>query len=548
MAIQREYDKRQAVIIIHGMGEQRPMGTLRDFLKGTHDEDQQFFSRPYKRGTTTGNQNYDLRRFSTSERSASGDEPARLKTDFYELYWAHFLGTGNRRDTIKWIWENMRRRPFWKHGPQVKLTMMLLQLIAPLALILWLALTVLSGATIIRGMGDLSPGPLMLVNLPWAIVTVGLAFVLIRYGPRLLNTINEVVADPPRYFVPHPRHIRARNEIRDAGICLLHQLHDAGFYERVVVVGHSLGSVVGLDILRLTWDEYRHPDPESTEPDHLARSFDSKVLDYSTAPTTDHVLEFQKIQHALWQESRARGVKWLVTDFITLGSPLAHADWLMFDDDPAVQADSFSQREYPAYPPDIGRGIFYPGEYTSGNKNTLVAHHAALFSVTRWSNAYFPVQGLYGDPVGGDVAPIFGTGVRDVRVRIHSLETHVPSERLGIAHTRYWNRYLDPYWDWENEGEDISDARKELDQRSRTRVAHLALQEFLDLDFQFRVTQKLDPPGCFISGPGYAADTLADAYLPEIPAENIISLDTRSVFEKDTDGDKAVAEVSAPLV
>lgn len=237
------------------------------------------------------------------------------------------------------------------------------------------------------------------------------------------------------------------------------------------------------------------------------------------------------------------GVKWLVTDFITLGSPLAHADWLMFDDDPALQADSFSQREYPSCPPDIGRGIFYPGEYTSGNKNALVAHHAALFSVTRWSNAYFPVQGLYGDPVGGEIAPIFGSGVRDVRVRIHSLEAHVPSERLGIAHTKYWNRYLDPYWDWENEGEDVTDARKELDLRSQTRVAHLVLQEFLDLDFQFRVAQKLVPPEISMSEPGHAADALA-----EVPVENIISLDTRSVFDKDTDGDKAIAEVSAPLV
>jgi len=255
------------------------------------------------------------------------------------------------------------------------------------------------------------------------------------------------------------------------------------------------------------------------------------------------------------------------TDFITLGSPLAHADWLMFDGREDMKK-SFKEREYPTCPPDLGRGVFYEGKYrvneadSTVNPDALVPHHAALFAVTRWSNAYFPAYRWYGDPVGGDVAATFGAGVRDVKVRVKSCKPGSLRQVLGVAHLSYWNRYLDPDWDCPAEGTAIIQERERLDRRTGTRVAHLVLQEFLHLDFKPKPISKdkdttaphepgislsepealspvvqpvnpltagnvIDQVGAsvvghpHVSGEDKPSDTLADAAVAEIPVENI---------------------------
>jgi len=78
---------RQAVLLIHGMGEQRPMDTLRRFIRAvweTDDEVKHKFATPetYNKPDTIS-KSFELRKITTTKNQ---DE---RYTDFFEYYWAH---------------------------------------------------------------------------------------------------------------------------------------------------------------------------------------------------------------------------------------------------------------------------------------------------------------------------------------------------------------------------------------------------------------------------------------------------------------------------
>ena len=115
---------------------------------------------------------------------------------------------------------------------------------------------------------------------------------------------------------------------------------------------------------------------------------------------------------------RERARSWLVTDFVTLGSPLTHALYLMShgkNDREARTAFCRNQqeRQYPRCPPRLGNGenrLTYMRERRRGEPERRF-HHGALFGVTRWTNLYFPMAELiWGDAIGGEIAPVFGRG------------------------------------------------------------------------------------------------------------------------------------------
>ncbi|MEW8268619.1 MAG: hypothetical protein AB2731_20955 [Candidatus Thiodiazotropha sp.] len=70
--------------------------------------------------------------------------------------------------------------------------------------------------------------------------------------------MKEVVGDAARYLRPAAQNIQRRQEIRTAGVDLLKNLHDRG-YDRIIIVGHSLGSVIGYDILTYAFQAYNVP-------------------------------------------------------------------------------------------------------------------------------------------------------------------------------------------------------------------------------------------------------------------------------------------------
>jgi len=100
---------KQAVVVIHGMGEQIPMQTIMGFTEAVWTTDADLID-PMRPDSTTGgkrernaiwfkpdarNRSYELRRLTTESVAARGS------TDFYEFYWAHLMhGTA---------WEHFRR-------------------------------------------------------------------------------------------------------------------------------------------------------------------------------------------------------------------------------------------------------------------------------------------------------------------------------------------------------------------------------------------------------------------------------------------------------
>jgi hypothetical protein len=136
---------------------------------------------------------------------------------------------------------------------------------------------------------------------------------------------------------------------------------------------------------------------------------------------------------------------WRISDFITIGSPLTYAAFLMEPSDAAFREEVTTYRRYALCPPQpLGAG---PGFTMPGGK----PHHAALFAATCWTNLFFPSRGLiWGDVIGGPIAgplqgaaisrtsmhgnaepPRLGYGVLDVTLR------HDP--RLGwFSHGDYW--------------------------------------------------------------------------------------------------------------
>src|SRR4029077_3677582 len=71
---------KTAVVIIHGIGEQRPMDTLRGFVEAVVEpqpDQPKYFSKPDEMSDL-----FDLRRLHTFGRSG---------VDFYEYYWAHHM-------------------------------------------------------------------------------------------------------------------------------------------------------------------------------------------------------------------------------------------------------------------------------------------------------------------------------------------------------------------------------------------------------------------------------------------------------------------------
>jgi hypothetical protein len=468
---------RQAVVFIHGIGEQRPMDTLRGAM-GASDVGE-FWNKPDRFST-----GYELRRFT------AGSTRSRPITDFFELYWAYHFDAGRLGSTLGWAGRLLVRRPFWRHDRPLRVAMGVLQVgvLALLAVVLFLFVRVVRADGLSEAVGWVG-----------GTTTTALAVVNLVAG----YVVTRVLADAARYLTPTPENIEARNAIRNEGVQLLRALHDSGAYERIVVVGHSLGSVIGLDVLRICFDELRHPDPALPKPNAEAEAFNEEAALLPSTPTRQATERFQQAQRRLWREMRARGSHWLVTDFVTLGSPLAHAP-LLLDGKRASLSDRQREGEYPTCPPS--RPPFYPLQSTlaDGSKRTgLMPDHSAVFAVTTWSNAWFPVGGGFGDPVGGPLVPVFGSGIRDVPVRLDSRRRHHWRELFLLAHTTYFRRDLDadadladrpPQEDADGRGAAARQARKELDRKVGTRVSHMVVRDFLRLGSKLGAPLPPAPP------------------------------------------------------
>lgn len=395
---------RQAVVVFHGIGQQQPLDTLRGFLDGLLGEGR-YWSKPDRLG-----ESLELRRFTI----AGGDGvPA---TDFYEVYWAHRMKDGKFSGTLLWLLRVVWT-PFWKVTSSLRPFLLLVQTLGIVALSL-------AGWSIISAVVRDGRAVSDVVTQWQSYAAIALAVVQFTLGRWLTGSL----ADAARYLTPHPGNIDVRRDVRTQGTKLLRALHEDGNYFRVVMVGHSLGSVIAYDVIRQLWDDLRYPDVQRSGKQPEANAFDEAIreLEASSAAEVGRAVEaFQQSQHRLWRENRKRGMPWLVTDLVTLGSPLAHAELLL-----TTRRVSFArrqrEREFPTCPPvpgDDGKTMYSQRFRATVNavevaRNFLVGHHAAPFAPTRWTNLYFPQRRVVlGDMIGGPVRANFGVGVRDVPVR-----------------------------------------------------------------------------------------------------------------------------------
>lgn len=416
---------KQAVVLIHGIGEQKPMETLRRFVAAVLPPaaagQEQYWSKP---DPMSGS--FELRRLQT---------PGRTKTHFYEFYWAYHVEGTKLSHLWHWFSDLLFRR--WRDIPPALRSLWVVSWVLVGA---FAGLVACGGLSYLQGWYASQPqyGPFWLAAL---LATAGLQGVLINY-----------VGDAARYLSPHPRNIALRQKIRAEGVRLLKELHGSRDYDRVIIVGHSLGSVIGYDIITKLWIDYntgydfkKHSSAiesllaagESPQPvirNELAKAAEN--LSPAGAPKTlDH---FRETQLQGWKEQRQWGNPWRVTDFITLGSPLAHSALLLARDREEFE-ERKRQRELPTCPPvKDSKGFAYGGSViqTKGGRkfSPLVLHHAAPFAVTRWTNIFFPARfGLFGDIIGGPLQPVFGPGIKDIPVSLNSAKRFTPA-----AHKAYW--------------------------------------------------------------------------------------------------------------
>jgi hypothetical protein len=297
----------QAVVVIHGMGEQIQMDTIKGFVKGVWETDDvitanglpsptQVWSKPDAR---TGS--LELRRITTRESIKSPPEfPGGVRTDFYELYWAD-LTAGETWNSIKaWV-GGLLLRPVSRVPHGVRLAWALLWF--GCAIVVALAILAILPPSFWSAIG-LAP----LGEWQWLLAALALAITAVvhRMGT---STFGRVV----RYTRADPDNIAARAAVRDRGLKLLQALHDSPNYngpnyKRIVIVAHSLGTILAHDLLSYFWAErelartFTEGTPEFTALAALERTAD-RLEDAPSDPARSN--EYFEAQRQLRMQLRA---------------------------------------------------------------------------------------------------------------------------------------------------------------------------------------------------------------------------------------------------
>ncbi|MBR1243238.1 hypothetical protein JQ620_24355 [Bradyrhizobium sp. AUGA SZCCT0274] len=565
--------KRTAILVVHGIGSQRALETVRGVIRGVWldeknpaDKGKRIWTHPERDGS-----DIDLAVMTTN---TVPDSPDGRLVDFHELYWAHLMSETKAVAVLLWLYELVRKGPIMKLGmnelwwaaaiflclmnlsfavlvlqgillfsrnvAQIMLVAPFLLLVASLLLGLlvalkWgavriiglLAIALAGGAVLIAvyvwigrkfpGIAASAGNPgipdgaelFTQIALPTLIALIATLLIMGRQGLRAfwraifisvvlfgifivadrywhpesefvltvikawlwaLNSPWSVAAasaviglyliinaaflqpylgDAARYFRNSPANVAVRRAIRKEAVDRLANLHASGQYDRIVVVAHSLGTVVAYDMQRAYFSrvcnelppveelgtdfdaidsaKWQPEDAKATIEDKKALRIKARATIASIAAAAAKPTPQQQKPNPLQPKS------WLVTDFVTLGSALTHAYFLMCLGKTAADLkaegrlnteqdlkDDFArrvgEREFPTCPP---KRLDRDGLLTFTNPKThrKQIHNGALFGLTRWSNIYFPRRQLFwGDAIGGALSPIFGYHIVDLAV------------------------------------------------------------------------------------------------------------------------------------
>jgi hypothetical protein len=425
---------RQAVVVVHGMGEQRPLDTLNGFIGAALPEATgsapAFYSRP-----DWVTDSYEARRYLAPPREAEDGTELHAQAEFYEYHWAHLM-QGNRLDDL---WPTMRRMLLQPPtavpaGLRVVWALFWAIILAAVWAVLWGPLkgVDLAGSSFTKLLGALVGGGL----IAWV-----LTYIVARVLP---GWITGSFVDVVRYLDTTPRSYEVRRNIRKGIVELLQGLHDSGRYQRIVIVAHSLGSYIAYDAITYLWAQMNWRHAAATGPVGRRGSSPDGLLELEQAASAlgggcTGLDAFRAAQRRLWLGLRQQGNPWLITDFISLGSPMYFADRL-YTKNQREFADRVAKRELPTCPPqpeltdynNVNRTrLWY--SFRTGPVRSL--YHAAPFAVVRWTNFWFPsALGFFGDWFGGPLASLLGPGIEDVAVQGNRWKRFIP----GYAHALYF--------------------------------------------------------------------------------------------------------------
>lgn len=513
---------KTAVVVIHGIGEQRPLETLREFVETVYRRDHTLASLPVGPNgmldisvvpdDVTGSA--ELRRITTLK-----DGPQN-RTDFFEFYWADIMD-GTPIDMVTgWIRTLLLRSP-WRLPQARKVKRAWLILIVMVALVGAAGMVAVhSGiAEVIEssgpaqwigqwlgGIGPQAGGFIVLVGCVLLLagmvrarfdmrqVSVGLPFGLMAAGAVLflipasvasslafwaavvtagvgwaLNAvITPYAGDVVRYVRATPSTVERRRQVRERGIALLEALHkkrlkgppleaftqasanDPPLYNRIVLVGHSLGTIIAYDILQLFWEKYgptHHQDWLAGDPavQEALEGCDAFVkVAWGDPHVAINATEFEKSRARLFALLRDARPGWRISDLITLGSPLAHAEFLLVDSQQEVE-NAFFERRFATAPPRpdpmLGSMLLAPPgpDLRQGQQPIAYPHFAAQFAAVKWTNLYDEhANPLLGDLISGSLAGSFGPGIHEHGVTIRRPGLWGALGRI-FTHTQYWS-------------------------------------------------------------------------------------------------------------
>jgi hypothetical protein len=353
-----------AVVIVHGLGEKRAMETLDDFAKTALHPHRAEGEKPEKKWDY-----HPLPAVITDSYEARRFTSAQA--DIYEYHWPYLMTANKYAGAMPMALRLFLRRP--SNVPDALLGIWRRVWTVVVAILLAIP------ALFVTGYALNTDVPVWIIGLITSAVVLVFWFGLYRMAAKaLVNSTTTSLVDVARYLDPSPSSYAARRAIRGGLVDLLRALHD-GQYARIVVVAHGVGTYISYDALTVLGAEMQ-----------LHR-----------------------------QENR-----WHITDFVTVGAPMALADLLV------TRPPLFSgfKKSDGAMRRELFDGLVRRGALVLGSHSPFV--------VTRWTNLWFPVTrgSLHGDWFGGAVSPLFGGDIRDIAVEGNQPERF----KRGSAHNEYF--------------------------------------------------------------------------------------------------------------
>lgn len=505
---------KTAVIVVHGMGEQRPLETIRSFVEGVYQADLSKATKPMPSDgmlevsivPDSAFNSAELRRLTTHD-----DGPAK-RTDFFEFYWADIMDGTQVEMVTSWIDGLLLRSP-WRVPAhwRVYLAWLLLWALAlvfvfclvavaypPLvdhvpilnSILKWInhngqilgKVFYVGGAlllayTIIRG---LVTHKIETTSLQFPVLLLVAGAVLALWPPNhplephvlaagvtagvgwfMHNLAAPYLGDVVRYVRATPSTVERRKLVRQRGLELLEAVHakradstdlddfvrapmdDPPAYDRIVLVSHSLGTYVAYDMLQLFWEKYGPTHHQTWLPGRdgvqdALEAVDAFVqTEWVKGQSTYPLADYLAAQAALNAQLVDEAPQWRITDFITLGSPLVHAEFLATDGTADLE-ESFAQRRFATCPPRPDP-LLQSALYSTVRDGPKYLHFAAQFAAVKWTNICDEsLNPILGDLVSGRLRPIFGHGIDEYMVKIKRPHRVWPFNRV-FTHTEYWS-------------------------------------------------------------------------------------------------------------